>query len=123
MNRSNLRIELREIQLSGHIGVSCEERSVPQPLEVSLVLLLDRGDEREDELSTTVDYSQVLEKLQDRIEASQYLLLETLANRVAEDMLTFSKVKSAEVTIRKLRPPVPQSMRDAGVVLLCERVE
>lgn len=118
-----LRIELREIQLHGHIGVSLEERSALQPLEISLVLVMDRAGECGDELSTTVDYSQALERLQDIVEASHNRLMETLAEGVAGEMLTFPMVNSVEVTIRKLRPPVRQTMRDAGVVLLCKRAE
>jgi 7,8-dihydroneopterin aldolase/epimerase/oxygenase len=43
------------------------------------------------------------------------LLLERVAQRIAEELLRFDRVAAVSVTIRKLRPPLPSDVSTSAV--------
>ncbi len=51
----------------------------------------------------------------------QHLLLERVAQRVADDLLALDGVEGVRVTIRKLRPPLPQDVGTSGVTITRRR--
>jgi dihydroneopterin aldolase/2-amino-4-hydroxy-6-hydroxymethyldihydropteridine diphosphokinase len=117
------RIELRGLRLVTIVGVLDHERQSPQPLELDIVLHVDLTDAcNSDELDDTVDYGAVTE-LVEKIAAQHHdLLLERLAGRVAEAVLEQPRVEEVEVTVRKLRPPLPSDIATSGVHIRRSRV-
>ena len=68
-----------------------------------------------DELGDTVNYGEVCE-LVEKVAAQQHdLLLERFAGRIAEAILTQPRVEEVEITVRKLRPPIPSDVATSGV--------
>ncbi len=110
------RIELRGLRLVTIIGVLDHERQSPQPIEIDLVLHADLTDAcSSDELDDTVDYGAVTE-LVEKVAAQHHdLLLERLAGRIAEAVLEQPRVEDVEVSVRKLRPPLPSDIATSGV--------
>lgn len=110
------RIELSGIRVVGRIGVLPEERERSQPFEVDLVIDTDvhRAGETDD-LSATVNYAIPIEMVERVIEGEQHQLLERVATRITEEVLTLENVLGVEVFIRKLRPPVPHDVDWTGV--------
>jgi dihydroneopterin aldolase len=110
-------IELRELRLSAIVGVLREERERAQPL--ALDLDVQRPFEEaamNDDLSETTDYAAVLEIASRVAHDGEFLLLETLAYRVAREVLAFDPaIESVTVAVRKLRPPVALDVETAGV--------
>jgi len=92
------RIELRGLRVLGTHGLLDEERQRPQPFEVDLDVVAD--------LSAAVARVVGEERCD---------LLERLATRIAEVVLTDARVTSVTVAVRKLRPPVPVDLASAGV--------
>lgn len=111
------RIELRGLRLVGIVGVLPEERTRAQPLEVDLDLHLDVRDAgRSDALGDTVDYGAVCELVADVVEHLQPQLLERLCEVLAERVLAADgRIDVVDVSVRKLRPPVPQQLASSGV--------
>ena len=110
-------IELRELRLSAVVGVLREERERAQPLAFDLDV--ERSFEEaamNDDLSETTDYSAVLEIAARVAHEGEFLLLETLAYRVAREVLAFDpSITAVTVAVRKLRPPVAFDVATAGV--------
>jgi len=114
----NDRIELRGLVASGFCGALPEEQQRPQPLEVDIDLHLDLATaSSSDELDDTVDYGALCAIVERVIVTERFTLLERLAERVAEVSLADDRASAVSVTVRKLRPPVPQQLATAGVHL------
>ncbi len=112
----NDRIELVGIRALGVIGVLPEERQRAQPFEVDLVIEADLAAAgRSDELDDTVDYGRATAVAAAVITGESHLLLERVAQRIAEEVLALERVTAVEVTVRKLRPPVPHQLDHSAV--------
>ena len=110
------RIELRGLRLLGVHGALAEERGRPQPFEVDLDVEADlAAAARSDDLADTVDYGALVEAMARVVASERYSLLETLAERMAEVVLSDERVRAVTVAVRKLRPPVAVDMSTAGV--------
>jgi len=110
------RIELRGLRILGVHGVLAEEQARLQPFEVDLDLEADLGVAgRSDRLEDTVDYGALSERVATVVREERHALLERLAERIAETALADRRVTAVTVTLRKLRPPVPEDLGTAGV--------
>ena len=109
-------IELRRITALGVCGALPEEQERPQPLEVDLDIRADLATAgASDDLDDTVDYGAVCELVERVITTERFRLLERLAGRIAELVLSDDRVRGVSVTVRKLRPPVAQMVDSTGV--------
>jgi dihydroneopterin aldolase len=110
-------IELRELRVSAIVGVLAHEREREQPLEIDIDV--ERSFEEaalHDDLAATTDYAAVLRVATRVAREGEYLLLETLARRVAKEILAVDDaISSVTVAVRKLRPPVPDFVATVGV--------
>jgi FolB domain-containing protein len=110
------RIELRRLRALGICGALPEEQVRPQPLELDLDVTTDlREAGTSDRLDATVDYSGIAAAVERVVTTERFVLLERLAQRVAEAVLSDERVVEVTVAARKLRPPVPQQLDTCGV--------
>ena len=117
------RIEIRDLRVVGVHGMLPEERERPQPFSVDIVAWLDMSAaQRSDALTDTVDYGALVHATADVVSQRSYQLLEALAGRLADALLiTDSRLEAVEVTVRKLRPPLPFDVASTGVGVLRTR--
>jgi dihydroneopterin aldolase len=109
-------IELRGLRASGICGALPEERDRPQPLEIDAEIEADLSIAgRSDDLDDTVDYGALAAGLERVVVAEQFMLLERLAQRLCEVVLDDPRVTGVTISVRKLRPPVPQQLDTSGV--------
>ncbi|MHB8440333.1 MAG: dihydroneopterin aldolase [Acidimicrobiales bacterium] len=109
------RIEIRGLRVEGVHGVLDSERLARQPFEVDLDLELDLSAAGAgDELGDSADYAVAVDAARAVLEGPHRLLLETLAEEIAHDVLLDHQVRAVTVAVRKLRPPVDQ-LASAGV--------
>lgn len=109
-------IELRGLVALGYCGVLREEQSRAQPLEVDLDVGLDlRKAGESDALEETIDYGVLCAMVERIITTERFTLLERLAERITEVSLADERVDEVTVSVRKLRPPVPQQLATSGV--------
>lgn len=110
-------IELRELRVSAIVGVLTHERVNEQPLELDIDIERPFEDAAAtDDLNLTTDYAAVLRVASEVAREGEYLLLETLARRVASAILALDDaITRVTVAVRKLRPPVPDLVATVGV--------
>ena len=100
-------IEISAIRTVAIVGALPHEREIAQPLQIDLTLDVDLGDAgRSDDLDDTVHYGWVADQVVAVVSESKDVLLERLAARVADEVLTFDRVEAVTVTLTKLRPPI-----------------
>ena len=109
-------LELRGLRVMGVHGALAEEQSRAQPFEVDVDVEADLSVAgRSDDLDDTIDYGAVVASVERVVAAEHHQLLERLAERIAEEVLADERVTAVTVSIRKLRPPVPQDLATSGV--------
>lgn len=110
-------IELGDLRCRAVVGVLAEERDRAQPLAFDLTL--ERPFEEaalSDDLAETTNYAEVLALTTRVATEGRFLLLETLAYRVAHELLAFDPaIVAVTVAVRKLRPPVSEDVATVGV--------
>lgn len=112
------RIELRGLVVSGICGALPEERERAQPLEVDLDVVADLAAAgASDDLEDTIDYGALTATIEGIITGGTPQLLERLAAEIAAAVLADPRILAVTVSVRKLRPPVPQTMATSGVTI------
>ena len=111
------RIELRGLHLSGIVGVLPQEQAEAQPLEIDLDITLDMADAGgSDSLTDTADYGALCDVTEQVVTTTNFQLLETLAQHIAQELAAVDRrISAVTVSVRKLRPPVAQPLRTSGV--------
>lgn len=96
-------IHIRKARLSACIGCTDEERSAPQPLDVSAKLYLDLNKPGiTASLDDTVSWNDILSTLNNLAESKQWILVEEFAESAAKELLSaFSKVTAIEIEVQK----------------------
>lgn len=116
------RVLIDDLRVLTVIGALAHEREAAQPLRVDLSIGLDLRDAgRSDELDDTVDYGLVAECITRLANESKHVLLERLATDIADSVLGFDRVEEVDVTVTKLRPPVPTLVGTTAVRLVRTR--
>ncbi len=89
-------------------GVQAREKIDPQTFKVDLEMFLDLEPAGQtDDLVRTVDYDKAYRRVEKLITTHSYDLIETLAERIAETLLTaFPLLEAVEVTVYKPQAPV-----------------
>ena len=115
-------IFIHELRLETLIGVYPEERQVARTLLLDLELGVDsRPAAITDALNDTLDYQAVAQRVIELAAASEFHLVETLAERIAERVLREFATPWLRLTLRK--PGVPSGAREAGICIERRRPE
>lgn len=112
------RIELRGLTVRGRHGVFEHERRDGQDFVVDLTVWLDLAvAAASDRLADTLDYGGLAERAAAIVGGEPCDLIETVAGRVADEVLTDQRVRAVEVVLHKPRAPIPLRFADVAVVL------
>jgi dihydroneopterin aldolase len=116
-------ILLRELRVMGTHGVLAEEQTRAQPFEVDLALSVDlTAASSSDDLGDTIDYGEVSGVVAGIVAGEHFALLERLAGRIVDVVLGLDqRIAAVDVTVTKLRPPVPVDLSAAAVRLVRAR--
>ncbi len=96
------RIALRGLRVMGRHGANPGERDREQPFDIDVVAELDlRTAQRSDDLSDTLDYAALRDRIAQVVSSTSYALLERLAGDVLDAVFADPRVVRAEVTIAK----------------------
>ena len=113
------RITLTGLRVRGRHGVLPEERRDGQDFVVDAVLHLDlRPAGETDDLTRTVHYGELAERLAAVVAGEPVDLLETLAARLAEVCLAAGAVERVQVTVHKPSAPIPLDVADVSVTVV-----
>jgi len=101
------KIILEGMQFYGYHGVHPEERTLGQSFIVDIEIVLDlRPAGLSDNIEDTVSYSMIYSIAKCEIEGPSKFLLETLAEGIAQKVISKNMVVSATVRVRKANPPI-----------------
>jgi len=109
------RLIIERLEFQGYCGITEAEREAPQPMAVDLELSLDMAPAAAmDDLSRTVDYITVTERVLAIAQTQRFHLLETMAERMAQAVLSEFPVAAVTLWVRKLKPPVKGVRESTG---------
>lgn len=109
-------ILINDLRVMALIGVLDHEREAPQPLRVDIDIHSDLTDAgQSDDLTETVHYGEVCMQVAEVARKSNDQLLERLAQRMADMVLSFAHVTAVDLTLTKLRPPIPEDVGSSAV--------
>ena len=116
------RIMLTGLRATGFHGVFEHERRDGQEFIVDVVVEFDaRQAAVTDDVAHTVNYAEVASLAEARITDEPVNLIETLAERIARDVLGLAFVEAVEVTVHKPAAPIPSAFSDVSVTIRRER--
>ena len=110
------RIRLTGIQVTARHGVYEEEKVTPQLFVIDVTCSL-RPRPSHDDLATTVDYSELGQRISRVARSGSVDLIETLAERVSETCLADQRIAEVEVTVHKPQAPLPVPVTDVSVTI------
>ena len=109
IQKSNDRLRLTDIKIFPRIGVTSEERAMPQECRADLEIRMNLANAAAtDDLEHAIDYGLVLDTMRATATAREYVLLETLAYALLECVRADFQVDGAMVRVRKR----PVSLRE-----------
>lgn len=112
------RITLTGLRARGRHGVYDFERAEGQDFVVDVVLelALDKA-AASDDVTGTVHYGELADRLVAIVTGEPVNLIETLADRLAAACLADDRVDACQVTVHKPQAPIPHAFTDVAVTL------
>lgn len=111
------RIELRGLRVRGHHGVFDFERRDGQEFVVDVTVWMDLAPAAaSDDLADTLHYGELAQRVAAIVGGEPANLIETVAGRVVDEVMTDPRVESAEVVLHKPQAPIPLDFADVAVV-------
>lgn len=96
------KIYIRDLQLRCIVGIYPEERTHQQDVIINILLRCDLSKAcQSDRIEDTVDYKSVKKRIVAMVEASEFFLIERLAEEIARICLEPPAVALAQVTVDK----------------------
>lgn len=112
------RITLTGLRVHGRHGVYDFEREAGQDFVVDVVLELNLSvAARTDDVTDTVHYGELAERLVAIVGGEPLNLIETLADRLATACLEDPRVTAATITVHKPQAPIPHEFADVAVTI------
>ena len=110
-------VYIRELEIRTIIGIFDWERDQRQVVSLDLELGTDnRAAAATDSIDRALDYKAVSKRLIDFVENSEFFLVETLAERIADILLEEFKVPWLKLRVGK--PGAVTGSKDVGVIII-----
>lgn len=111
------RIELLGLEAYGYHGVHDFEKADGQTFVVDIVVWTDfSASAASDDLQDTVSYVDLADIAVRTVEDERFDLIETLAARIADELVVLAGIHATEVTVHKPHAPIPHTFADVRVV-------
>jgi dihydroneopterin aldolase len=111
-------IVIKSLEVHARVGVTDEERAEPQRLLIDLVITTDMGfSEMSDRLGSTIDYVEVVARVDKVVAARPRKLIETLAADIGEALISGFVANRVFVEVKKFILP-----RTDYVSVRCEKL-
>ena len=115
-------IVVKGIQLSARCGVTETEKQHTQPLLVDLIFQCpNQSAFQSDQLSDTVDYGTIAQRIRDIGEGQSFSLIETLTEKICQTLFQEFPITHLKIWVRKIRPPLRSIKGSVGVQLIRSR--
>ena len=111
-------ITLTGVRAFGYHGVYPDERREGQEFVVDATMYVSTARAAaSDDVVDTIHYGEAAERIAEIVAGEPMNLLETLAERIAHDLLGRSAVKRVAVTVHKPQAPIPVPFADVSVTV------
>lgn len=112
------RIDLKGIEVLAKHGVLEHEQERAQVFRADVTVFTDLAPAGEsDDLGDTLDYSELALEVREVVGAESYQLIESVAARVADAVMSHPKVSGTTVTIHKPGAPIDLVFEDVSVTI------
>ena len=109
-------IFISDLRLDILIGVYDWEHKVPQTVQLDLEIgIPDAGQPRSDRIRETIDYARVIERIKASLKQDRFLLVERLAEHLAQLVMTEFKAPWVKVSVSKLA--VEKDVKRVGITI------
>lgn len=109
-------IFISDLRLDMLIGVYDWERKVPQTVQLDLEIgIPDGGRPRSDRIRETIDYAKVIQRIQASLKQERFLLVERLAEHLAQLVMTEFKAPWVRISVSKLA--VEKDVKRVGITI------
>lgn len=116
------RIHIKDLVVSGILGINPDERVNPQDILVNVTMSVDtRPAAVSDDIDEAVNYRTITKRIIAHIEGGAPMLVERLVHEVADICLEDPRVEEVEVTVEK--PGALRHARSVGISIIRSRVE
>jgi dihydroneopterin aldolase len=116
------KIFLNQMSFYAYHGAFPEENKLGQRFVIDVELRLDlRSAGQTDELEHSIDYGKVFQVVKEIVEHRRYRLIESLAENIADMLLTEFPVPEVLVRVSKPDPPIPGHYKSVGVEVIRSR--
>ena len=116
------KILIKGLHCSVRLGVKKEEQEVKRNCELDFWIYYDLTDAgRSDDLDLTVNYSRVIDIVQQLSQTVQYKLLESFAFRLFEEIFKSTTARKIRLRVKKMNPPIEARFQYVGVDLMRNR--
>jgi 7,8-dihydroneopterin aldolase/epimerase/oxygenase len=123
MGRKMDKIEIKGIKIYGYHGVMEEEKKLGQNFIVDLKIYKDLKMAGEtDSIENTVSYAEIYDSVKQIIKKEKYDLIERLAEKIAEEVLTKFAIDKIKVRVKKPNAPIYGNFKYVGVEIKRKRV-
>lgn len=111
-------IDLWGIEVLAKHGVLDSEQRTAQIFRVDVEAKLDLSPAgASDDLGETIDYGALANEIREVVGSESHALIERVATRVAETVLSHEKVEQVTVTVHKPNAPVDVALDDVSVTI------
>lgn len=116
------RITLTGLRVFGHHGVFGHEKRDGQEFVVDIVVWLDLGPAAaSDDLTKTLHYGELADLAAGIVAGEAYDLIESVAGKIADEVLRDDRLNAVEVTVHKPSAPISLNFDDVAVTVRRER--
>ncbi|WP_181777604.1 dihydroneopterin aldolase [Amycolatopsis pittospori] len=116
------RITLTGLRVFGRHGVFDHEKRDGQEFVVDIVVWLDLGPAAaSDDLTKTLHYGELAELAAGIVAGEPYDLIESVAGKIADEVLRDERLTGVEVTVHKPSAPIPLNFDDVAVTVSRKR--
>ncbi|MFW0108107.1 dihydroneopterin aldolase [Rothia sp. P7181] len=116
------RITLNGVGCVGYHGVLDSERQTGQPFFVDITMFTDFSRAvADDDVTQTANYAEVAETIRDVVMGEPVDLIETLAEKIAQEVLEHFPLLAVEITVHKPKAPIEVTFSDVSVTIFREK--
>jgi dihydroneopterin aldolase len=118
-------VSIQGIEFNGYVGVTDEERNVPQPIRIDCELDYPSGafclPADTDDITQAIDYAKVVERVVQIGTGGTYRLLERLAEQLVQAIFAEFAIAGLRLWARKLKAPLKNVHDSVGVRIVRTR--
>lgn len=112
------RITLTGLKVRGSHGVFEQEKHDGQEFVVDITVWADLAEAANtDDLSKTVHYGEMAQRAAEIVGGEPFDLIESVAGKIADELMLDDRLHAAEVTLHKPSAPIPLDFTDVAVTI------